>query len=113
MILDLTIKISPRPDATYCSARRLGQTPQSEGISLFGAYARGDAGPDSELDFRAAFPNSPLSRYLRSVEASKLMAYSIILECIVVLTRQGWDSEQRVICSLASTVRRERVKLHG
>jgi hypothetical protein len=31
----------------------------------------------------------------------------------MVLTRQEWEADQRVVCSLASTVLREGILLHG
>jgi len=107
------VPIATLPEAARAIARRLGQVLRPDAIFLFGSHARGDAGPDSDLDFLVVVPDSPHSRYLRSVDVRGLVADIPAPKDIVVLTRAEWESEQRVLCSLASTVRREGIQLHG
>jgi predicted nucleotidyltransferase len=80
---------------------------------LFGSHARGEAGPHSDLDFLVVIAGSSCTRYARSVEARRLVGDIPDTKNIVVLTRQEWEADQRVVCSLASTVVREGIKLHG
>jgi predicted nucleotidyltransferase len=113
MISAPPVPIATLPEAARAIARRLGQVLRPDAIFLFGSHARGDAGPDSDLDFLVVVPDSPYSRYLRSVDVRGLVADIPAPKDIVVLTRAEWESEQRVLCSLASTVRREGIQLHG
>jgi predicted nucleotidyltransferase len=82
-------------------------------VYLFGSYARGDAGPDSDLDFLVVVPASDKSRYERAVEARGFLRGIWAPKDIIVLTRAEWESDLKVVCSLASTVRREGVRLDG
>jgi predicted nucleotidyltransferase len=52
----------------------LGQVLRPDAIFLFGSHARGDAGPDSDLDFLVVVPDSLGSRYMRSVAVRALVA---------------------------------------
>lgn len=113
MILSPSAQLALLPDAARAIARRLGQALRPDAIYLFGSHARGDAGTDSDLDFLVVVPESPHSRYTRSVEARRLVGDISAPKDIVVLTRQEWEAEQRVVCSLASTVLREGILLHG
>ena len=113
MISAPPVPIATLPKAARAIARRLGQALRPDAIFLFGSHARGDAGPDSDLDFLVVVPNSPHPRYLRSVDVRALVADIPAPKDIVVLIRAEWESEQRVLCSLASTVLREGIKLHG
>ena len=113
MISAPPVPIATLPEAACAIARRLGEVLRPDAIFLFGSHARGDAGPDSDLDFLVVVPDSLRSRYMRSVDVRALVADIPAPKDIVVLTRREWESEQRVLCSLASTVRREGIQLHG
>ncbi len=113
MISAPPVHLATLPEAARAIARRLVQALQPDAIYLFGSHARGDAGPDSDLDFLVVVPESSHPRYTRSVEARRLVGDISAPKDIVVLTRQEWETEQRVVCSLAGTVLREGILLHG
>jgi predicted nucleotidyltransferase len=113
MVSSTPVQLAALPEVARTIARRIGQALRPDAIYLFGSYARGDAGPDSDLDFMVVVPESPHTRYTRSVEARRLVGDITVPKDIVVLTRQEWEVEQRVACSLASTVLREGILLHG
>lgn len=113
MISSSTVRLATLPEAAQLIGRRLAQILRADAVYLFGSFARGDAGPDSDLDFLVVVPESPHPRYRRSVEARRLVGDIHSPKDIVVLTRQEWQAEQRVACSLASTVLREGIRLHG
>jgi uncharacterized protein len=101
------------PEASRIIAQRLSAALHPDAIYLFGSHARGNPSEDSDLDFMVIVPESNQSRYLRSVEARRLVGDITTPKDIVVLTRKEWQEEQRVVCSLASAVRREGILLHG
>ena len=113
MISAPPVQLATLPEAAWAVARRLGQALRPDAIFLFGSHARGEAGPDSDLDFLVVVAASSCTRYARSVDVRALVADIPAPKDIVVLTRAEWESEQRVLCSLASTVGREGIKLHG
>jgi predicted nucleotidyltransferase len=113
MISAPSVQLATLPEAAWAIARRLGQALRPDAIFLFGSHARGEAGPDSDLDFLVVVSASPYARYTRSVEARRLVGDIPAPKDILVLTRQEWEAEQRVVCSLASAVLREGIKLHG
>lgn len=87
---------------------------QAEEVWLFGSHARGEATPDSDMDFLAVVPYSPESRYRRAVFARRLVRDIHCPKDIIVLTRDEWVRELHVPSSLSSTVKREGVRLdHG
>jgi uncharacterized protein len=101
------------PEEVQLIADQLRRAMYPEKIYLFGSYARGDAGPDSDLDFLAVVTDSSMSRYERALQArSHVDSTSFPLD-IVVLTKKEWESEKRVVCSLSSTVLREGICLYG
>ena len=94
-------------------AKRLAHALRAQAVYLFGSHARGEAGPDSDLDFLVIVHESSASRYVRGIEARRAVRDIFVPKDIVVLTRDEWDAERPVACSLASTVEREGIKLHG
>jgi predicted nucleotidyltransferase len=101
------------PDEAFAIAQRLqaGLSPQS--IYLFGSHARGEGDIDSDLDFLVVVPESTKSRYERAVEAREFARDVHVPKDIIVLTRAEWDADRQVVCSLASTVLREGIRLDG
>lgn len=93
-------------------AQRLKQTLSPDRIYLFGSYARGGAGADSDLDFLVVVAESSESRYVRAIEARRLVGDIPFPKDIVVLTRAEWEAERGVVCSLVSTVLREGICLY-
>lgn len=92
--------------------RRLMDALAPDYIYLFGSYARGNAGPDSDLDFLVVVPRSDKSRYARAVEARGLVRGIRMPKDIIILTRAEWEKEIKAPCSLSSTVLREGIALH-
>lgn len=92
-------------------AERLKHGLKAEQVFLFGSYARGDANSDSDLDIAVIVSAATESRYRRSVTARCLVEDIRFPKDIVVLTRQEWEAEQGVVCSLANTIIREGIRL--
>jgi uncharacterized protein len=92
-------------------AERLKRHLQAESVYLFGSHARGDSGPDSDLDIAVIVPESVESRYRRSVQARSFVGDIHVPKDIVVFTRHEWESERSVVCSLAATIQREGARL--
>jgi len=92
-------------------ANRLRATIHAERVWLFGSQARGNAGPDSDVDLLAVVPGSSLSRYQRAVAARRELASFNIPMDIVVLTHEEWEKQLKAPCSLASTVTREGIAI--
>jgi predicted nucleotidyltransferase len=84
-----------------------------EAIWLFGSHARGDAGPDSDLDFLVVVAESAEPRYRRAQRAHGLLSQVAMPKDVIVMKRAEWDRERRVKVSLASTVLGEGRKLYG
>lgn len=113
MISSPQTQLAELPEAAWLISRRLVEMLRPDAVYLFGSHARGSAGPDSDLDFMVVVPESSQSRYIRNIEARRLVGDIYAPKDIVILTRQEWEAEQRVVCSLASTVLREGIQLHG
>lgn len=103
----------PFPAEVWAIAERLQRSLAPESIHLFGSYARGDSGPDSDVDLLAVVAKSDQSRYQRSLAARCAVSDVRVPKDIIVMTHQEWEAELRVPSSLASTVLREGVVLHG
>ena len=101
------------PQEAYAIAERLRRGLAADAVYLFGSHARGDATPDSDLDFLVVVPRSAQSRYERAVAARKLVGDVHFPKDIIVLTRAEWEKGLRAPCSLSSTVIREGVALDG
>lgn len=84
-----------------------------EAIWLFGSHARGDAGPDSDLDFLVVVADSAEPRYRRAQRAHGLLSRVAMPKDVIVMTRAEWDRERQVKVSLANTVLGEGRKLYG
>jgi len=100
------------PKEVFVITERLQKKMSAECIFLFGSAARGDAGPDSDLDFLVVIPQSDASRYQRAVVARCAIGKIGIPLDVVVLTREEWEREKKVPCSLSSTALREGICLH-
>lgn len=100
------------PESARTIARRLGQALQPDAIYLFGSHARGEAGPDSDLDFLVVVPASRQTRLARNVAARRAVSDIPVPKDILVLTREEWADEAQVACSLVSTVVREGIRLY-
>ncbi len=83
----------------------------AEEVYVFGSHARGDANADSDLDLLAIVPHSDKSGYQRAVDALHVADGIRFPKDIIVMTRTEWERDLEVVCSLASTVKREGVLL--
>ncbi len=100
------------PREAYLIGDRLAESLNAKEVHLFGSYARGAAGPDSDFDFLVVVPRSDKSRYQRAVDALGLVSDFHVPADIVVVTQAEWERDLTVVCSLASTVRREGILLN-
>jgi predicted nucleotidyltransferase len=107
--------MNPPSDSLPLEARLIGRRLQNafaaDQVHLFGSHARGTAGPDSDLDFLVVVPASEKSRYQRAVEARGIVHDIVFPKDIIVLTREEWEADLTVVCSLASTVMREGIRV--
>jgi carbamoyltransferase len=99
------------PAEAYAISHRLRRGMGVEEIYLFGSHARGDANADSDLDLLAIVAHSSVSRYRRAVEALTHTRDVRRPKDIIVMTRAEWERDLEVVCSLASTVKREGILL--
>ena len=93
------------------TAAVLAEKMGAKAVWLFGSYARGDSGPDSDLDFLVVVPESKNTRYERAVEARGYVSNIHVPKDIIVLTDAEWTADLEVVCSLANTVKREGIRL--
>ena len=94
--------------------RRLVEFYQPERIYLFGSAARGDAGPDSDLDFLVVLPDDAPEQLFRG--GGIYRALSGIRAAADVIPWRKADFEGRaayVVASLPATVVREGRLLYG
>jgi predicted nucleotidyltransferase len=101
------------PPEAHAIACRLTEALSPDRIYLFGSHARGEAGPDSDLDFLVIVPQSKKTRYQRAVEARGYLREIFVPKDIIVLTQAEWERELKAPCSLSSTVLREGIALHN
>lgn len=99
------------PQEAWVIAERLKRHLHAEAIYLFGSHARGEAGPDSDLDIAVVVPEAAESRYRRSVLARSLVGDIHVPKDIVVFTCAEWEAERSIVCSLVDTIEREGVRL--
>ena len=102
------------PDELALVTEALGRTlavVQPERVVLFGSYARGDAGPDSDLDLLvvSAFEGARSRLALRILEA---LAPLPVSKDVFVLTPSEWSRDQDIPGTLAYPAAREGVVLY-
>ena len=89
-------------------ARRLVEFYRPERIYLFGSAARGDAGPDSDLDFCVVVPDDTPDTLLRSGEVYGLLRGMGYPKDVIPWRRADFDARaEHVLASLPATVVRE------
>ena len=90
------------------TARRLVENFKPDKVYLFGSCARGDAGPDSDLDFCVVLPDDAPDEFLRP--GVMRMAVRGFAAAMDILPWRRTDFEQRaawVVASLPATIVRE------
>jgi predicted nucleotidyltransferase len=87
--------------------RRLVQTYEPERIYLFGSWARGDAGPDSDFDLLIVVPDTAPPERRRSRLAYEALWGTGIATDVLVWTHERFVSRLPLKASLPATVLRE------
>jgi predicted nucleotidyltransferase len=84
--------------------RRLIEAYRPERVYLFGSYARGEAGPDSDYDLLVVVPDDALPERRRSRLAYEVLWGTGKAADVLVWTREAFDSRIHLRASLPSTV---------
>jgi len=87
--------------------RRLVEAYEPERIYLFGSYARGDPGPDSDYDLLVIVPASAPSELRRSRLAYEVLRGTGTAADVLVWTRESFESRVHLKASFPATVLRE------
>lgn len=86
---------------------RLVDAYRPDEIYLFGSYARGDQGPDSDYDLMVVVPDDVSPERKRSRLAYERLWGTGIAADVLVWTRTRFQSRLRLTASLPATVLRE------
>lgn len=92
--------------------RRLVLAYQPERVYLFGSHARGDAGPDSDLDLLVIVPDDATPDRRRSRLAYEVLRGTGVAADVVVWTRGYFERRREVPTSLPAIVHKEGRLLH-
>jgi predicted nucleotidyltransferase len=93
--------------------RRLVEYYRPERIYLFGSGARGDCGPDSDLDFCVVLPDTAPDDFFRSGAIYSLLRGMGYPKDVIPWRRSDFDARaEHVPSSLPATVVREGKLLH-
>lgn len=92
--------------------RRLVAAYRPERVYLFGSHARGDAGPDSDLDFLVIVPDDAPPERRRSRLAYEVLRGTGIAADVIVWPRAYFESRRTVPASLSAIVFKEGRLLH-
>jgi uncharacterized protein len=102
-----------REEAIREITRRLVDFYRPERIYLFGSAARGDHGPDSDLDFCVVVPDDAPEGILRTGEIYNRLRAMGFPKDVVPWRRSDFDSRAaHVAASLPATVLREGILLY-
>ncbi len=88
-------------------AERIGIELPAEEVWLFGSQARGDARPDSDLDFLVVVSESNRPSHHQSREAHSIVSDIRVPKDIVVLTRKQWSRQENVVNTLPYIAKKE------
>jgi len=101
------------PQEVWVMTQALVEAFNPERIYLFGSYARGDAGPDSDYDLMMIVDSSDQPQYKRSQAAHGVLARFPTAKDILVWTRDEFDKRIHLKASLPATILREGVLLYA
>lgn len=93
--------------------RRLVAAYQPERIYLFGSTARGDAGPDSDMDLLVVVSDDAPEEHRRSRLAYAALRGTGIAADVLVCTHSYFEERLHLKASLPATVLREGKLLHA
>jgi predicted nucleotidyltransferase len=77
-----------------------------ERVILFGSWARGDAGPDSDLDLLVVLPLHE-SRHLIALRLLRALADLSVPKDVVVLSPEEWETKRHLPGTVAYPAERE------
>ena len=100
------------PDPIEETVRRLVDAYRPERIYLFGSHARGESGPDSDLDFLVIVSDDAPPERRRSRLAYEALRGTGIAADVLVWPRSYFESRRAVPASLSATVAKEGRLLH-
>ena len=86
---------------------RLVNAYEPERIYLFGSHARGEEGPDSDLDLMVIVPDDALPERRRSRLAYERLWGVGTAADVLVCTRSGFEGRLHVVSSLPAMIARE------
>jgi uncharacterized protein len=101
------------PESVQQAAERLHTARPEATIILFGSQARGDARPDSDVDFMVVLPEPPRSTRREMVALSDLLRPLRVWADVLVLSAQRFREASAVPGTLAHTVVQEGKVLYG
>jgi predicted nucleotidyltransferase len=104
--------VKPVKDPIEETVRRLVDAYRPERIYLFGSHARGESGPDSDLDFLVIVPDDAPPERRRSRLAYEALRGTGIAADVLVWPRSYFESRRAVPASLSATVAKEGRLLH-
>jgi predicted nucleotidyltransferase len=87
--------------------RRLVNAYEPERIYLFGSHARGEEGPDSDLDLIVIVPDDTLPERRRSRLAYERLWGVATAADVLVWTRSRFEERLHIVSSLPATIARE------
>jgi predicted nucleotidyltransferase len=92
--------------------RRIVEGFRPQRVILFGSHARGDAGPDSDVDLLVVMPVKE-SRLRTAVEIRVALAGCGVSKDIVVMTPEEFERRKDIPGTLAYPAAREGIVLHA
>ncbi len=101
------------PQDVWAMTQALVEAFDPERIYLFGSYARGDAGPDSDYDLMMIVAGSDQPQYKRSQAAHGVLARFPMAKDILVWTRDEFDGDVHLKASLPAAILREGILLYA
>jgi predicted nucleotidyltransferase len=101
------------PEKVEAAASRLHEARPEATIIVFGSQARGDARPDSDVDFLVVLPEPPASTRGEMVALSDLLRPLRVWADVLVVSRPRFREAAAVPGTLHHTVAREGKVLYG